>query len=89
MSVPNKIGVQECSQCHFPCTKEIFKLSHRTFKNTRYSQDLVFCSRVCLIEYFEIHERVQDKIEKELKKEKSILYKMICPACVRRFYTRE
>lgn len=85
MSVPRKLGIIECKQCHYPCSKEIFKITHEFKDSGQRSQDLTFCGRKCMMEYFEIAERALEKVEREIAREKAELYKRVCPACVRRF----
>ena len=87
MRVPRKIQVEECSQCKKPCTTNVWSLTHRKLSGKRRgkTENSVFCSQTCIIEHFEIQERMLEKLHQLLQKEKAELHKRVCPACVRRF----
>ena len=50
--VPAKTGVKICKQCCYACKNEEYRLTHR-FVDGKEDADLVFCSRECMMEYFE------------------------------------
>lgn len=84
MAVPKKLLIEECDHCSRACTGEEIRLQHTFLKEKRVSS-LVFCSQVCMWEYFGIPEKVQERVDALKKKELDELYKRVCPACVRRF----
>jgi hypothetical protein len=88
MPVPRKLKFHQCSKCQTTCAKEVYTINHRFLDGPK-SRELVFCSWACLIEHFEVKERMLEKLHQLLKKEKTELYKRVCPACVRRFHTLE
>ena len=88
MPVPRKLRLHHCLQCERACTKEVFTLNHR-FLDGPSSKELVFCSWACLLDHFEVMERMLEKLHRLLSKEKAELYRRVCPACVSRFHTLE
>lgn len=84
MPIPRKIGVEECVHCRFPCKEQVYRITHR-YLDGRQSKDLVFCCWRCMMDYFEVVEKIQDRVDRQVQKEKRELHKRVCPACVRRF----
>jgi hypothetical protein len=84
--IPKKLAdqVPECAHCSNVCTKEVFKIEHQVI-GLKKKSILRFCSAECMVEHFEIHERVEDRVEFRVRKEINELHKRVCPACVRRF----
>ncbi len=66
--VPAKTGVRQCTQCSFACQNEEYRLSHR-FVDGKEDASLLFCSRECMMEYFE-DELFFSKIEAAIGKER-------------------
>lgn len=85
MAVPRKFRFTECHQCKLICKDETIKLTHTFRGMPRQKSVLVFCSQVCMMDYFEMRERVVDRVEAQVAKELKELHKRVCPACVRRF----
>ena len=86
MSVAKKLAavVKECAHCLGFCANETFQITHQ-FVGSKKRSTLLFCSKECMVEHFEIHEQVLERISVQVKKEIAELHKRVCPACVRRF----
>lgn len=84
MSVPRRLNITVCHQCQKACGEEELRLEHQ-FKKQKKTSKIAFCCQRCMMDYFELWERVQDRVDAKVKKELKELHKRVCPACVRRF----
>jgi hypothetical protein len=78
MSVPKKTGASPCVHCAFSCKNEEYKLTHR-FVGSNIDAELVFCSRDCMMEYFEeelFFSKIEAAIEKAIRAEKDELERL-------------
>lgn len=91
MRVPRKLNIDECTRCREACAGEVWALTRWKLSGRKKEkkETISFCGLLCLIEHFELKERMLDKLDALLRKEKSELYKRVCPACVRRFLDLE
>ena len=82
--VPAKAGAKLCTQCCYICKNEEYRLTHR-FVDGKEDADLLFCSRECMMEYFEdelFFANIEEAVDKakaeaaaEIKAERTFLKK--------------
>lgn len=83
MKAPRKRGgIPMCAQCATLVSGEVYKLTHQPHLGAPVDEEKIFCSRVCLDEYFE--DLYLPKVEMAVRKETNKIAKLICPACTRR-----
>jgi hypothetical protein len=76
-----KVAIPVCHHCQKVCGEEIIRFSH-AYREGREDLVLLFCSRECWEEHFDLVPR--GSRDGEVKKEMNLLYKQVCPACRRR-----
>lgn len=75
-------GIPKCSQCARLVSGEVFRLTHQEYDGAPVDETRIFCSRICLDEYFE--DLFLPKVEAATRKEANAIAKLICPACIKR-----
>lgn len=74
-----KRGIPTCTHCQSPAFDEVFRLTHHPTAVSPEDEELVFCSRRCLNEYFE--ELFLAAVNSRVAKETNEICRLVCPAC--------
>lgn len=84
MRALRKHKIEECVHCRQVCKDEKILLVHQFLDEDRETV-VIFCGQACMMEFFEMQERIQDRVDARIKRELQELHKRVCPACIRRF----